>query len=252
MSDHDLVIRVEDAHIVYRVYADKRPSMRQRVGRKLETRTFERVEAVRGVSLDVRRGEVLGIVGANGSGKSTLLRAVAGLLAVESGRILVRGEATLLGVGAALSPKLSGARNVLIGCMALGMSRSEAEERFDSIVDFAGVRHAIDRPLRTFSAGMKSRLHFAVATSLDPDILLVDEALATGDESFREKSQRRIKRLSQNAKVVLIVTHNLGEMTKACTRTVWMNEGQIVMDGEPKQVVKAYRSHMKAQRTDGD
>ena len=250
MTDRDLVIRVEDAHIVYRVYADKRPSMRQRVGGKMETRSYEQVDAVRGVSLDVRRGEVLGIVGANGSGKSTLLRGIAGLVPIESGRILVRGEATLLGVGAALSPKLSGARNVLIGCMALGMSRTEAEERFDEIVDFAGVRHAIDRPLRTFSSGMKSRLHFAVATSVDPDILLVDEALATGDESFKAKSQRRIKGLSENAKVVLIVTHNLGEMAKACSRAVWMSEGRIMMDGDPKTVVKAYRAHMKAQRDD--
>lgn len=250
MTDDNVVIRVEDVDIVYRVYADKRPSMRQRVGRGLEGRVYERVDAVKGLSLDVRRGEVLGIVGANGSGKSTLLRSIAGTLPVESGRILVRGEATLLGVGAALSPKLSGARNVLIGCMALGMSRAEAEERFDEIVDFAGVRHAIDRPLRTFSAGMKSRLHFAVATSVDPDILLIDEALATGDEAFREKSQRRIQRISENAKVVVIVTHNLGEMTKACTRAVWMSDGRLMMDGDPEDVVKAYRTHMKTRDQD--
>jgi teichoic acid transport system ATP-binding protein len=127
--------------------------------------------------------------------------------------------------------------------MALGMSRQEAEDRFEQIVDFAGVRRAIDRPLRTFSSGMKSRLHFAIATAVDPDILLIDEVFAVGDRDFKKKSEQRIKQIQRNAKAVVIVTHNLGQVAKLCTRTLWLNEGTLMMDGEPKSVIDAYKSH---------
>lgn len=247
MND-DMAIVADNVEITYRVYADRRPSLRQRVALGAKSRSYEAVEAVKGVSLRVRAGEAVGIVGSNGSGKSSLVRAIAGLLPLDGGRILVKGEPTLLGVGAALNNQLSGARNVLLGCMALGMNRSEAEAAFDSVVDFAGVRHAINRPLRTYSAGMKSRLQFAIATSVDPDILLIDEALSTGDQAFKRKSERRIRRLRKRAKVVILVSHNLRQVKKACTRAAWLNEGRLMLDGDPKTVVRAYREHIRAER----
>jgi len=247
-ADDGLAIRADDVEITYRVYADKRPTIRQRLVEGTKSRAYQEVEAVKGVTLHVRAGEAVGIVGSNGSGKSSFLRAIAGLLPLDAGSILVRGEPTLLGVGAALNNKLSGARNVLIGCMALGMTRAEAEARFDSVVDFAGVRHAIDRPLRTYSSGMKSRLHFAIATSVDPDILLIDEALSTGDADFKQKSEKRIRRLRKKAKVIILVSHNLSQVRKACNRAVWMNEGVLMADGKPKKVIKAYTEHTKEVR----
>jgi teichoic acid transport system ATP-binding protein len=244
----DLAVVADAVEITYRVYSDRRPSMRQRVALGSKSRAFESVEAVRGVTLHVRSGEAVGIVGSNGSGKSSLVRAIAGLLPVDGGRIMVRGEPTLLGVGAALNNQLSGARNILLGCMALGMTRAQAEASFDDVVDFAGVRHAINRPLRTYSSGMKSRLQFAIATSVDPDILLIDEALSTGDQAFKRKSERRIRRLRKRAKVVILVSHNLRQVRKACTRAAWMNEGRLMLDGDPKTVVRAYRAHIRAER----
>jgi teichoic acid transport system ATP-binding protein len=242
VSEGDLAIKADGVSVTYRVYADRRPTMKRRFARG-RAREYTSVEAVKDVTVHVHTGEVVGLIGDNGSGKSTLLRAIAGLQPIDTGSIYVRGEPTLLGVGAVLNGQLSGARNILLGSMALGMSRQEAEDRFEQIVDFAGVRRAIDRPLRTFSSGMKSRLHFAIATAVDPDILLIDEVFAVGDRDFKKKSEQRIKQIQRNAKAVVIVTHNLGQVAKLCTRTLWLNEGTLMMDGEPKSVIDAYKSH---------
>jgi teichoic acid transport system ATP-binding protein len=233
-------IEVEHASIVYRVYLDRRPSLREQVSLPRQRREHTQVEAVRDVSFTVETGEILGLIGANASGKSSLLSAIAGLQPVSEGSIRVRGEPTLLGVGAVLDAQLSGARNVLLGCMALGMTRTESESRVDSIVDFAGLRGAIDRPLRTYSSGMRSRLHFAIATSMEPDILLVDEVLAVGDRDFRRRSLKRIEELRANAKVVVLVSHNLKQIDRVCTRAIWLEEGRLMADGTPDDVVKAY------------
>jgi teichoic acid transport system ATP-binding protein len=237
--DGDIVIKVDDASVTYRVYSDKRPTMRGQFARA-KAREFTAVEAVKGFTATIHSGEVVGIIGSNGSGKTTLLQAIAGLQPIESGAIYVRGEPTLLGVGAVLNNRLSGARNVLLGSMALGMTRAEAESRFADIVRFAGVGAAIDRPLRTYSSGMKSRLHFAIATSVDPDILLIDEVLAVGDRAFKRKSEKRIKEIEANAKVVVVVSHNLGEVRNLCSRVIWLNDGVLTMDGEPDEVIGAY------------
>lgn len=233
-------IEVEDASVTYRVYLDRRPSLREQITVRRRRREHTQVEAVKDVSFSVETGEILGLIGANGSGKSSLLSAIAGLQPVSEGSIRVRGEPTLLGVGAVLDGQLSGARNVLLGCMALGMTRAESEARLDSIVDFAGLRPAIDRPLRTYSSGMRSRLHFAIATSMEPDILLVDEVLAVGDRDFRRRSLKRIEELRANAKVVVLVSHNLKQIDRVCTRAIWLEEGRLMADGTPDDVVGAY------------
>lgn len=240
MNEPMTAIEVKDASVTYRVYLDRRPSLREQITVRRRRREHTQVEAVKDVSFTVETGEILGLIGANGSGKSSLLSAIAGLQPVSAGSIRVRGEPTLLGVGAVLDGQLSGARNILLGCMALGMTRAESESRFDSIVDFAGLRRAIDRPLRTYSSGMRSRLHFAIATSMEPEILLVDEVLAVGDRDFRRRSLKRIEELRANAKVVVLVSHNLKQIDRVCTRAIWLDEGRLMADGTPDDVVRAY------------
>jgi teichoic acid transport system ATP-binding protein len=234
-----VAIEVNHASVTYRVYADRPVSFRQKMtmGR---SREFVTVRAVEDISFAVKSGEVVGLIGANGSGKSSLLSAIAGLQPVASGSIQVRGEPALLGVGAVLNNQLSGARNVLLGCMALGMSRREAEAAFDEVVEFAALRHAIDRPMRTYSSGMRQRLHFAIATSVQPEVLLIDEVLAVGDRDFRRRSMRRVEEIRAQASVVMLVSHSLRQVTKACTRALWMDNGRLMADGDPDAVVADY------------
>ncbi|WP_336923656.1 ABC transporter ATP-binding protein [Aquipuribacter sp. SD81] len=205
------------------------------------------VQAVRGMSLVVRRGEAVGVIGKNGSGKSTLLRAIAGLAPVTGGRVWAASDPTLLGVNAALVPALSGARNIVLGCLALGMTRREAQAAFDDIVDFAGIGDAVYRPMSTYSSGMGSRLRFAITTARVPDILLVDEALNTGDADFRERSETRINELRAQAGSVFLVSHSMATVEQTCSRVVWMDNGVLRLDGPTDYVVKRYRNYF-AQR----
>lgn len=236
-----LAVRVSDVHVRFRVFEDRNPSLRELV--KSGRRRAIEVNALRGVSLDVAVGESIGIVGSNGSGKSTLLRAVAGVQPLQQGNILVRGEAFLMGVGAALKPALSGRRNVILGGLAMGMPRPEIEERFDEVIEFSGLADAINLPLNTYSVGMRSRLAFAIATLRVPDVLLIDEALAVGDRSFRERSIERLGEIRRDAGAVLLVTHNLVEVRRACTRAVWLENGVIRADGDVEAVLDEYTEH---------
>jgi teichoic acid transport system ATP-binding protein len=239
MSTAPLTIRVRDVHVDYEVYEDRRAALRQRlVTRQGTGRSL--VHALKGVSFDVAEGEAVGIVGSNGSGKSTLLAALAGLITPTSGEILVAEEPKLLGVGATLIPSASGYRNIRLGCLALGMSRAEIDERIDEIVEFTELGEAIQRPLRTYSSGMRARLHFAIATSVKPRILLIDEALAVGDRAFRAKSQQRIQELLDAAGTLLLVSHSLDEIRKQCNRVIWLEQGLIKADGPVDAVLEEY------------
>ena len=173
-----------------------------------------------------------GLIGANGSGKSTLLQAIAGLLPPEQGCVYTSGQAALLGVNAALLDDLTGERNVVLGCLAMGMSPQETKDSFQSIVDFSGVGNFIDYPMRTYSTGMAQRLRFAIASAKSHDVLLIDEALATGDAPFRAKSHKRIEELRAEAGTVFLVAHNLGEVEETCNRVIWLERGEIIMDGD--------------------
>lgn len=229
---------VDDVHVHYQVYEDANTSTRDllRSGRR---RTVD-VHALKGVTLDVGVGESVGIVGSNGSGKSTLLRAIAGVQPLSSGRILVRGEAHLLGVGAALKPTLSGRRNILLGGLAMGLSRAQIEEQIEDVIAFAGLEESINRPLNTYSSGMRSRLSFSIATLRTPEILLIDEALAVGDRTFRQKCLARLASLHEEAASVVLVTHNLNEIRKVCTRAVWLEQGKLRADGDVADVLAEY------------
>ena len=200
------------------------------------------VDAVRGVTLDVAVGECIGMVGPNGSGKTTLLQAMTGVLPLTSGVLRVRSLPTFLGVKAALRPRMTGRANIRIGLLAQGLRRHEVEARLDDVVEFTDLGPSIDLPMETYSSGMRARLHFAIATALTPEILLVDEALAVGDRAFREKSARRLEEHRSAAGTVLLVSHNLSEIRRSCDRVVWLEQGRIVLDGPTDEVLGAYET----------
>jgi teichoic acid transport system ATP-binding protein len=239
MAEGKLTLRVRDLRVDYEIFSDRRAALRKRVvtrsgpGRSL-------VHALKGVSFDTYEGDAVGVIGSNGSGKSTLLAAVAGLLAPTAGEVLVADEPKLLGVGATLLPAASGYRNIRLGCLALGMSTEEVEDRIDEIIEFTELGDAINRPLRTYSSGMRARLHFAIATSVRPRILLIDEALGVGDRRFRKKAAERIGEVLDRAGTLMFVSHGLGEIRRHCTRGLWIEQGVLRADGEIDDVIDQY------------
>jgi len=203
------------------------------------------VHAVKKVSFVAYKGEAIGLIGTNGSGKSTLLKAVAGLLPVENGHIYTDGQPSLLGVNAALMNDLTGERNVHLGGLAMGMSREEIRQRYDDIVDFSGINEKgdfITLPMRTYSSGMAARLRFSIAAAKDHDVLLIDEALATGDRAFQTRSEERIRELRKHAGTVFLVSHNNKSIRDTCERVLWLERGELRMDGPTEDVLKEYEA----------
>jgi teichoic acid transport system ATP-binding protein len=238
--DRPHVVEVDDVHVTYRVYEDRQLGLRDRIATKQLRRKYRQVHAVRGVSFVLQEGDALGIIGSNGSGKSTLLSAMTGLLPIESGTIRVRSRPTLLNVGAALRQNLSGRRNIRLGCLAAGMTNSEIDERIDEIIEFSGLDDFIDMPMRAYSSGMRARLTFSIATAKVPEILLIDEALAVGDQAFRQRSAERVKEVRESAGAVVLVSHNLGEIRASCNRAMWLHHGEMRAMGSPDEVIDEY------------
>jgi teichoic acid transport system ATP-binding protein len=233
---------VDDVNVIYRVYEDAKPGIKQMFSKGRSQRKFRSIHAVRGISFRLNEGESLGIIGSNGSGKSTLLMALTGLLPLESGKIKVRSRPTLLAVSAALRPGLSGRRNIIIGGLAMGMSKREIESKLDVICAFAELEEFIDLPMRIYSSGMRARLSFAIATAHQPEILLIDEALAVGDAHFKEKSAARINEIRSQAGAVILVSHDTAEVTRSCDRTLWIEKGELKADGPTEEVIALYRA----------
>ncbi|MEU3279533.1 ABC transporter ATP-binding protein [Streptomyces antibioticus] len=203
------------------------------------------VHAVRNVSFVAYKGEAIGLIGSNGSGKSTLLKAVAGLLPVENGRIYTDGQPSLLGVNAALMGDLTGERNIYLGGLAMGMTREQIRERHQQIVDFSGINDKgdfVSLPMRTYSSGMGSRLRFSIAAAKDHDVLLIDEALATGDAQFRRRSADRIREMRAQAGTVFLVSHSNSSIRETCERVLWLERGELRMDGPTEEVMAAYEA----------
>ncbi len=240
-GERPLSVVADDVHLTYEIYTDsQRPTLRRFVSRRFQGRPARQVEAVRGVSFEAHRGEAIGLIGRNGSGKSTLLRVIAGLLPATGGAVYASSDPVLLGVGAALHPELSGRRNIFLGGTALGVPREDLEERYDAIVEFAGLEDFIDMPMRAYSSGMQARLQFAVATVVTPDILMIDEALAVGDQEFRRKSEQRIREMTGEAGTVFLVSHSMSSVRDTCTRVLWLDKGRLVADGPTDEVIDRY------------
>lgn len=237
------VVVVDDVHVEYKVLATGRAAGADSARKLLErSRRLRSVHALKGVSFTAHENDSIGIIGSNGSGKSTLMRAIVGLTPVSQGAIYASARPSMLGVGAALLRELSGERNVILGGLALGFTLEEIEERFDDIVDFAGLREFIDLPMRTYSSGMTARLKFAIATARDHEILIVDEALAVGDKDFRQRSEARIREIRDNAGTVFLVSHSMKSIRDTCNRVIWINKGVLEMDGTPDDVITAYEA----------
>ena len=198
------------------------------------------VESVKNVSLAASAGESIGLIGKNGSGKSSLLRLIAGGESPTEGRVLVRSRPTLLGVSPALQVYLTGEQNIYLGCLAIGMSKEEAQEAVPKIAEWAEIGDAIKRPMNTYSAGQGARLIFAISTAIDPEILLIDEALSTGDASFAKKAERRMKELLDGAGNLFLVSHSTGQIEKNCERAIWLHDGGVIADGKAGDVCSAY------------
>jgi teichoic acid transport system ATP-binding protein len=236
-----LAVEIRNVDIKYKVYEDQYLSARELVSRGFRGRTSIEVHAIKSMSFDVHVGEAIGIVGSNGSGKSTLLRAIAGLQSLAAGSIRVRGEVSLLGVGAALKPTLSGYRNVMLGGLAMGLSVDEIQSKMGEVIEFSGLGEAMGRPMKTYSSGMRARLTFSIATLRVPDILMIDEALAVGDKEFRERSLEKVREIQAAAGTVIMVTHNLNEIKETCSRAIWIDDGRLVADGEVDEVIARYQ-----------
>ncbi|MGP5118401.1 ABC transporter ATP-binding protein [Corynebacterium casei] len=212
------------------------------------------VDALHDVSFVAHSGECIGILGKNGSGKSTLLNIIAGNESATSGLVRVSEQPTLLGVSAALQPQLTGRANARLGLLAMGLTREEVSNLITPVIEWAELSNAADRPMETYSAGMKSRLKFAIATAVNREILMVDEALSTGDATFANKARERMNSFLKNAGTVFIVSHSASTIQKHCTRVIWLHEGRVIADGSTKRVLRSYKLWTKriaAKNTEG-
>jgi ABC-type polysaccharide/polyol phosphate transport system ATPase subunit len=248
----DHAVKVDHLSVTYRTTYDKRPTLKRtlvRLGRR--ERAVREIRAVRDVSFQVPHGTVLGVVGVNGAGKSTLMRTVAGILPPTEGRVEVHGKvSTLLALGVGFNADFSGRDNVVLGGLAAGLQKDQIEAKYDDIAEFAELGDFMDVPMRAYSSGMYGRLAFSVAIHMEPDILLVDEALSVGDARFRRKCLDKMRELSAQARTILIVSHGLKIMRKLCNEVMWMHKGQIAMRDEPEAVVEAYGQFLDVGESD--
>ncbi len=236
------VIRVENVTQRFRLIHERPDSLRELFTKFFRHKSdFHDFEAVQNVSFDVHEGEMVGLIGRNGSGKSTLLKIVAGVYRPTFGRVEVHGSiAPLIELGAGFHGELTGRENVLMNGLLMGFTKREMLEREKSIIDFADIGDFIDSPVKQYSSGMYTRLAFAVATEVNPDILVVDEILAVGDTAFQQKCFERLDNFRRSGKTILFVTHSLGQIVEHCDRALYIDKGRIVADGDPAQIVGLY------------
>ena len=207
---------------------------------------LEVYEALRGISFEVKKGEIMGIVGKNGSGKSTLLRAIAGIFSADSGSIELESDSvSLLSIGVGFQKKLSGRENIILSGMLLGFSEQEVRDKMDEIIEFANLGKFIDMPVKTYSSGMYSKLAFSITAVLETDIMLIDEVLSVGDAKFKKKIYKKMQELIMDEnRTVVIVSHSTETLEKLCTSLLWLHEGEIKMQGDTKTVLDAYNEFM--------
>ena len=238
----DIAITVDNLHITYRGL--KKTSIRaswKNFGNKIEL-----FKALKGVSFEVEKGKILGIIGKNGSGKSTMLRAIAGIFSPDKGTIDLHGHTiSLLSIGVGFNTKLTGRENIFLSGMLLGFSEEEIKAKEKEIIKFADIGEFIEKPVKTYSSGMYSKLAFAITAILETDIILIDEVLSVGDAKFKEKSYNKMKELiSAEDRTVVIVSHSLDTITELCDEVLWLHEGKIKKIGQPKKIVDEYKEFM--------
>lgn len=247
-SGADYAIAVDDLGVQYNLRFTRKSTLRQSFANVILRRPPERFWALRHVNLQLAHGESLAVIGPNGAGKSTLLQVLAGIMRPTQGTVDVRGKVSgLLGLGAGFDVELSGAENILLGGAFLGLDGPRIRKLLPSIIEFADLGKFIDAPLKTYSSGMRARLGFAIATAVDPDILLLDEVLATGDANFRAKSKARVIELVRGAKAVVLVTHDMEWVREYCNRALLLEKGRVILEGPPEVVTALHLERQAAE-----
>ena len=240
----DNAIEVQDLGVRYNLRFNRKTTLRQSIAQVVSRSEVETFWALRHVSFNLVRGESLAVIGPNGAGKSTLLQVLAGIITPSEGAVDVRGHvSSLLTLGAGFDQELTGRENILLAGAFLGLDDQMVRELLPSIVDYADLGRFIDAPIKTYSSGMRARLGFSIATSVDPDILLLDEVLATGDADFRAKSKQRVIDLVRAAKGIVLVTHDMSWVTEYCNRALLLEQGQLIVEGDPAEVVQVHVEH---------
>lgn len=248
-SSNNLALELNNIGRIYRIY--KRP-----VDRLLQALPFFKVncrvfEALQPLNLTVKKGEVIGLLGRNGAGKSTLLQLICGTLPPSSGSVMAYGRiAALLELGSGFNPEFTGRENIFLNGAILGLSEADLNARLDEIIEFSGIGTAVDQPVKTYSSGMFVRLAFSVAVCVDPDILVIDEALSVGDGAFARKSFERIMSMKEQGCTILFCSHNLYQVEAICSRAIWLHEGKVVSEGMPAEVIRRYENYLYASMED--
>jgi teichoic acid transport system ATP-binding protein len=243
-----LAVGARGLRVEFRPYLDRLPTLRKAVGGR-QRRAAQAVVALDDVSFSLEEGGSLAVVGANGAGKSTLLRVLAGTLEPDGGEVTTGGTPTLLKLGTGFNAELPGRLNVMLAGLAGGLTKGQVRERFDDILEYSGIGNAIDRPVKTYSSGMFSRLAFAVAINLEPDIVLLDELLAVGDEAFREKSEASLAALLQSGRTLILVSHSVRQLPDLCTTGLWLDKGRVRASGSSEEVIQQYLAFVRGQRS---
>jgi ABC-2 type transport system ATP-binding protein len=239
-----VVVRLEHVSQRFRVIHERPDTLRELFSKFLRHEVrYHDFDAVKKVSLEIPRGQMLGLVGRNGSGKSTLLKIIAGVYRPSSGKVHVEGTlAPLIELGAGFHHELTGRENILLNGLLMGYSKEVMQEREERIIEFAEIGEFIDAPIKQYSSGMHTRLAFAVATEVDPDILVLDEILAVGDIAFQQKCFARIRSFRQAGKTILFVSHSMPEVIRLCDRAILLEKGSIMADGDPERVAEEYKN----------
>ena len=246
-----LAIDANDLGVRYSLRFTKKTTIRQSIGQMLAREAAEPFWALRNVSFQLVRGESLAVIGPNGAGKSTLLQVLAGIILPSEGSVEVSGHvSSLLTLGAGFDQELSGRENILLAGAFIGLDDALVRELLPSIVDYADLGQFIDTPIKTYSSGMRARLGFAIATSVDPDILLLDEVLATGDAEFRTKSKTRVIELVKAAKGIVLVTHDMVWVEEYCNRAILLEQGRVIIEGDPAEVVRTHIERSTARKAE--
>ena len=234
-------IIVEDVYKTFNVYLDKANTIKEKLLFIFSRNRKEKREVLKGVTLKIKKGEVVALIGTNGSGKSTLLKLMTKIIYPNKGKITTNGKLTShLELGAGFHPDFSGRENIYFNASIFGLTRKEIDDRLEDIIEFSELRDFIDNPVRTYSSGMYMRLAFAVAINVDADILLIDEILSVGDEHFQNKCYDKMLELKNKGKTMVFVTHSMQSVKKLCDRTIWLSNGIIKMDGDTNTVVDEY------------
>lgn len=244
-NEEEYAIQVQDVYKTFNVYLDKANSLKEKLLFWKRNRKEVR-EVLKGINLNIKKGEAVALIGVNGSGKSTLLKLMTKIIYPNKGKIIINGKLTsLLELGAGFHPDFSGRENIYFNASIFGLTRKEIDDRLEQIIEFSELKDYIDNPVRTYSSGMFMRLAFAVAINVDADILLVDEILSVGDQHFQVKCIDKMKELKKEGKTMVFVTHSLGSAQELCDRSVWLSNGKIRMDGKTDAVIEKYLEETK-------